>query len=228
MDTIIASLQLVVVSPGMYFPHFFNADSFPCPKCDKCATLSSPFVRQGFTYQPRFVYGLNGIEAILFVDVYRHKECGATMKNERTGKYGSSSFSALHPKMTSQYSDVLRQWYPYLVSQRTIVSRAVKVFNGAARLAGMSLSAVASCLAETANSAKTLLENSQILAEIQVRQRGSSPETKKTMDDYVQRSISSSKGTGNGVKANNDKDNETGKSAIFLCLLFVNRGCTCT
>jgi hypothetical protein len=187
-DTILASMRLVVVSPGMFFPSFFDADGFKCPKCDQCATNDSPFVRQGFTYRPRFVYGLHGVDRVVFVDVYRHKGCTAAVRLD--GKFGSSQFSALHPKMTCQYSDVVRQWYPFVVSQRTIVTRAVSVFNSASRLAGMACSALASCLAETANTGKTLLENAQMLAELRVRQLSSlSPATQTTMDQFVTRPV---------------------------------------
>jgi hypothetical protein len=155
-------------------------------------------------------------------------ECGAAAVNVNTNKHGSSSFSALHPKMTSQYSDVLRQWYPYVVSQRTIVSRAVEVFNGAGRLAGMALAAVASCLAETANSAKTLLENAQKLAELQVRRRGRSSETSKTLDSYFdQPTPSNSEATDSGVDTdtgNTDTGNDKGKCCCCCCCCCVFAG----
>jgi hypothetical protein len=193
-DTILASKEIVVVSPGMFFPCFFDADKFKCPKCGKCAQRDSPFERQGFTYQPRFVYGVGGTEQILFVDVYRHIGCHAAMQNPTTGKFGTCSFSAIHPKMMAQYSAVVRQWYPYRVSQRTIVKNSVSVFNRVARLVGMSISAISKCLGEVANTEKTELENAQLLAEIQVRNRGHTPDTKKTMDDFVTKPASSGGG----------------------------------
>jgi hypothetical protein len=153
----------------MYFPHYFDQAKFRCPKCHELETPNSMFENQGFTYQPRFIYGLSGIEYIAFVSVYRHRNCGAAAVSSRTGKRGSSTFSALHPGMTAQNSDVVRAWYPFVVGQRTIVTRAVEVFNGACRLSGVRLAAVASCLAETANSIKTVLENAQMLAEVTFR-----------------------------------------------------------